>query len=157
MKLIIPIVTTLFIFLFTNQLTAQEVHKIIKIGQEQQPENGVYNFAVVDSVPVIGDCLQVANGLEEMNCMNQYLMDYVNANYIFPADEKGKYKSYRIFVSFVIEEDGSLSDVKVERGVSALLDAEALRVVRSINFKKAAIKDGKPVKMAYMIPINAKK
>ena len=60
----------------------------------------------------------------------------------------------KVFIQFVIERDGSITDVKVARGVDASLDKEAVRVVQSMPKWKPGKQRGKPVRVAYTLPIN---
>jgi protein TonB len=60
----------------------------------------------------------------------------------------------RVFVSFVVERDGSLSDIKILRGVSPELDAEALRVLRMAPRWRPGKQAGQPVRVQFNIPIN---
>ena len=63
-------------------------------------------------------------------------------------------KSIRVIVSFVIEKDGSMTDIKVLRDPGFKLGEEAIRVLKSQTTKwKAGIKEGKPVRTLYTLPI----
>ncbi|MNY71524.1 Gram-negative bacterial tonB protein [compost metagenome] len=60
----------------------------------------------------------------------------------------------KIYVSFVIEEDGSMSDIKVVRDPGYGLGKEAVRVIKLIKEKwQPETQDGKPVKTSYTLPI----
>lgn len=60
----------------------------------------------------------------------------------------------RVIVSFIVERDGSLTDIKVMRGVSPELDNEALRVLKMAPKWKPGLQAGKPVRVQFNIPIN---
>ena len=62
----------------------------------------------------------------------------------------------RVYINFVIEKDGSISNAQVIRGVDPLLDDEAVRVVNSLPKMTPAKQRGKPVRMQFTLPINAK-
>ncbi len=63
-------------------------------------------------------------------------------------------KSIRVIVSFVIEKDGSMTDIKVLRDPGYKLGEEAIRVLKSQTTKwKAGIKNGKAVRTLYTLPI----
>jgi len=63
-----------------------------------------------------------------------------------------------VFLSFVIEKDGSMTDIKVLRSATPTLDKEAIRVLKSIRTKwKPGIKDGQNVRTLYKLPIKVKK
>ena len=56
-------------------------------------------------------------------------------------------------VKFVIEKDGSLSNIEIKKPVHKLLDSEALRVVNKMQGKwKAGNHNGKPVRMSFVLP-----
>lgn len=58
----------------------------------------------------------------------------------------GKGISGRVGICLVVNEDGSVSGVRLKQGVNATLNEEALRLFRSMPRWKPAIKDGRPVK-----------
>lgn len=60
----------------------------------------------------------------------------------------------KVYIQFVIEKDGSITDVKVIRGVDASLDKEAIRVVQSMPKWKPGKQRGKAVRVSYTLPIN---
>lgn len=60
----------------------------------------------------------------------------------------------KVYIKFVIERDGSITDVKVLRGVDASLDKEAVRVVKAMPKWKPGKQRGKPVRVSYTLPIN---
>jgi len=60
----------------------------------------------------------------------------------------------KVFVQFVVERDGSVSNASIARGVDPSLDREALRVVNSLPNWKPGKQRGKPVKVSYTVPIN---
>ena len=84
------------------------------------------------------------------------MMEYVAKNVKYPQEAKDKEIQGRVFVGFVVEKDGSVSTVKVLRGIGGGCDEEAVRVVSSMPKWKPGIKDGKPVRVSYMMPLNFK-
>ena len=70
-----------------------------------------------------------------------------------PKDAKEAKLSGTVLVKFVIGTNGGVQEVEVLQGVSPSLDAEAVRVVRSSPKWKPALKDGKPVRMMYNLPV----
>ncbi len=59
----------------------------------------------------------------------------------------------KVFMNFVIEKDGSITDVKVLRGVDPALDKEAIRVIKSMPKWKPGKQRGKPVRVSFNLPI----
>ena len=62
--------------------------------------------------------------------------------------------SGRVFVKFVVEPDGSISNVQLVRGVDPALDKEAIRVVKSSPKWAPGKQRGKPVRVSFTFPIN---
>ena len=75
-----------------------------------------------------------------------------NTRYPMIAQENGI--QGKVFVQFVIEKDGSISNVKVLRPVDPSLDKEAIRVVSSMPKWKPGKQRGKAVRVSYTVPIN---
>jgi protein TonB len=59
----------------------------------------------------------------------------------------------RVIITFIIEKDGHLTDLKVIKGVISELDREALRVLKLAPAWKPGLQNGKPVRVKYTIPI----
>jgi hypothetical protein len=76
---------------------------------------------------------------------------YIGKNFQVP-DEKGL--SGKVFVSFVIEKDGSLTDIKVIKDIGFGTGQEAVRVLESSPRWKPAEQNGKKVRVLYSLPIN---
>lgn len=77
---------------------------------------------------------------------------YVGNN--FDKPEINDVKTVSVIVSFVIEKDGSMTDIKVMRDPGYGLGKEAIRVLKSLKVKwEPGIKDNKPVRTAYTLPI----
>jgi protein TonB len=84
------------------------------------------------------------------------LMDYVSKNVVYPSEAQEKGISGRVFVGFIVEKDGSVSNVKVLRGIGGGCDEEAVRVISGLPKWKPGKQDGKPVRVSYQMPINFK-
>jgi len=60
----------------------------------------------------------------------------------------------KVYVQFVVDRDGSISNARVARGVDSSLDQEALRVVNNLPKWKPGMQRGKPVRVSFTVPIN---
>ena len=81
------------------------------------------------------------------------LLRYIYQNIHYPQAALKQRINGRVVCSFIVNEDGSLSDVTLVQGVYLFLDDEVLRVVRSMPVWQPALKDGKPVKIKYVMPV----
>ena len=84
------------------------------------------------------------------------LMEFVAKNIKYPQIARETGIQGRVFVGFVVEPDGSVSNVKVLRGIGGGCDEEAMRVVKSMPKWKPGKQRGKAVRVSYMLPVNFK-
>ena len=82
------------------------------------------------------------------------LMKYIQKNVKYPPIAKEYNITGKVYVSFIVDKSGSVTNVKIVRGVDKNLDAEALRVVKSLPKYKAGTQRGKAVRVMFTIPIN---
>ena len=80
-------------------------------------------------------------------------MEYVAKNIKYPQIARETGIQGRVFVSFVVEPDGSISNVKLLRGIGGGCDEEAMRVIKSLPKWKPGKQRGKAVRVSYQIPV----
>ena len=102
-------------------------------------ENGVYSM--VEDMP------EFPGGM-------QGLVTYMGKNLEYPKNARENNIQGRVMVSFVVNEDGHLSDFSIAKSANDELDNEALKMAKSMPNWKPGTKDGKPVKVRYTIPVN---
>lgn len=114
--------------------------EIVEFEVEEEVEE-VLPFAVIEDKPVFpgGDA---------------ELLKYLATETQYPVIARENGIEGKVFVSFVIDKDGSVTDVKILRGVDPYLDKEAMRVVRSMPNWKPGKQRGKSVKVQYQLPLN---
>ena len=81
------------------------------------------------------------------------MIDFLQANLKYPEDAIKQNVGGRVLVMFVVEPDGSLSNVGVARKVFPSLDAEAIRVVKTMPKWKPGKEKGKPVRVNFTLPV----
>lgn len=83
------------------------------------------------------------------------LYSYLAKHIKYPAQAKKDKIEGKVFLAFNVEQDGTLSDLQVTKGLSKETDAEALRVMQSApRWNPAIDADGHPVKVKYQMAIN---
>ena len=98
--------------------------------------------------------------LDEVEVMPEYpggrvaLMKYLMGNVRYPKTAIENNITGRVIVRFVVEKDGKISNVKVEKSVDPSLDAEAKRVVQAMPKWIPGKRDGQPVRVKYALPVN---
>lgn len=81
------------------------------------------------------------------------MMDYLRGNLKYPESAKNNKQEGRVFIGFVVEKDGSITNISVLRGVCEDLDNEAVRVVKAMPKWTPGMNKGKPVRVQYTLPI----
>lgn len=81
------------------------------------------------------------------------LMEYISKNLRYPAFAAENGIQGRVTLSFVVEKDGSVTDIQEMRSPSEDLTKEAKRVVQSMPKWKPGKQRGKPVRVKYMLPV----
>lgn len=82
------------------------------------------------------------------------MQKWINDNVEYPQTSIEMGDQGRVYLSFVVEVDGSISQIKVERGVTSELDREAKRVVRKMPTWKPGEAGGKKVRTRCRLPIS---
>ncbi len=94
-----------------------------------------------------------ARSVERMPEFNGNIMEYMTRNLRYPDRARDGGVEGRVVVEFVVNEDGSISNAKVIRGIGAGCDEEALRVIYAMPRWKPGLQAGKPVKVYYTLPV----
>ena len=107
---------------------------------EEEIETEESIFVVVESMPEFpGGTLK--------------LFEYLQSNIRYPVIAKETNIQGKVFVSFVIEKDGTVTDVQVLRGIGGGCDEEAMRVVREMPRWIPGKQRGVPVRVKYNLPV----
>ena len=111
-------------------------------NDSSQTSDEVFLFAEVGEKPTF-------NGKDAETGFREYIKE--NTNYPVAAQENGI--TGRVYVEFTIDKDGSVTDVELLRGADPLLDAEALRVIKSSPKWTPGKHGGEAVSVKYQFPI----
>ncbi|MFM1932999.1 MAG: hypothetical protein RL226_2302 [Bacteroidota bacterium] len=112
-------------------------------------------FQIVNDVPVFQGCSEVSSD-ERQQCSISGVMKFLAKNTIYPEQAKEEGLEGTVYVRMLVLKDGSVSDVRVLRGVNPILDQEAIRVVSMLKYDQPAMMNGKPVIFEQNIPIKFK-
>ncbi len=82
------------------------------------------------------------------------LMGYLRDNIHYPTVAAENGVQGRVVVGFVVERDGSITDVNILRGVDPSLDREAMRVVKSMPKWTPGKQNGSAVRVKYQVPVS---
>ena len=102
---------------------------------------------------MVDDVYTIVEQMPEFPDGDKGLYQFVHDNIKYPAEAKEKGIRGRVFVNFIVEPDGSLSNIKVLKGVGGGCDEEAIRLVESMPKFKPGIQNGEAVRVSYTIPV----
>jgi len=81
------------------------------------------------------------------------MQQFIQSHVIYPESSREMNEQGTVYVQFVVNLDGSITEVRVLKGVSDSLDAEAIRVIKLMPNWKPGMQAGKAVRIRYTIPI----
>ncbi len=119
------------------------------------PTEGTGNGPVEEKAPEI---FTVVEQMPEFPGGAGEMMKYIQKNIHYPEIEKEAGITGRCFVKFVVEQDGSISNVEILKGVAggAGCDKEAVRVIKSMPKWNIGKQNGRPVRVYFNVPISFK-
>ncbi len=131
---------------------AEAATQPVEVEAEEQPveENPV------EPVPESKNVYESVEQMPEFPGGMEEMMKFLQQNIQYPASAAKNKVEGRVVLQFVVEKDGQIGEVKVARSVDPELDAEALRVVKSMPNFIPGRQHGKPVAVWYTIPISFK-
>ena len=114
-------------------LMAQEVDSTTETQEEEV-------YSIVETMP------SFPGGQTALNA-------YIQENLKYPQSALEDGIQGRVYVNFVVEKDGSISNVKVNRGIGGGCDEEAVRVVKAMPRWVPGVQRDQTVRVSYMMPI----
>ena len=112
-------------------------------------------FKVVEDMPMFPGCEDPNFSRNEIKkCSDKKMFEFIKANLQYPKEAKKNGVEGRVILQFVVQKDGSLSNIKVIRNISNGCGEEAVRVVKSMPKFKPGKQRGKTVKVQYTLPIS---
>ena len=109
-------------------------------------------FKVVEKMPLLEGC-------QDKECSDKKLIDFVVKNITYPIDARQNGIQGRVFVQFVVEKNGKLSDIKIARDIGGGCGDAAMAVVHKMNEEINWIpgnQGGEDVRVSYVLPITFK-
>lgn len=104
-------------------------------------DNKVYDFVSIEKQP------EFPGGISKF-------YGYLSKAIKYPPMAQENNVQGKVFLSFVVEKDGKLTDITVTRGLGSGTDEEAIRVLKASPRWNPGIQNGKPVRVKYNINVN---
>jgi protein TonB len=122
------------------------------INVEEEEEEIVVPFAIIEEVPVFPGC---ENATDKKACFNEMIQKHIQKKFMYPKTAEELGIEGRVFVQFVIGQDGSIGSIKT-RGPDPSLEKEAKRIIASLPQMIPGRQRNRAVSVPYSIPINFK-
>jgi protein TonB len=117
-----------------------EMDDFVPMVEDEEEVVEMEIFTVVESMP------QVPGG-------DAARMKFLQENIKYPQMARESGIQGTVYVTFVVEPDGSVSDVRILRGIGGGCDEEAIRVIQKMPNWNAGMQRGKPVRVQFNMPI----
>lgn len=115
-------------------------------------------FAVVEQIPLLKACKNVEKK-EQINCLNEEIRKHIKNELKYPKEAEKDRIEDRVITLFEIDKNGKVTNIKVRGKKSeyqSLFEAEAKRIIEALPQFSPGLQRGKPVVVAYSIPISFK-
>ena len=126
-----------------------EIEKELEIEETETDEDEIVEVEEDDE-----EFFMVVENMPEFPGGDLGLMKFIQKNVKYPAIAKEYNITGKVYVSFIVDKQGKVTNVKIVRGVDKNLDAEAMRVVSMLPKYKPGKQRGKSVRVMFTIPIN---
>ncbi len=125
----------------------------IDVEFDESMEMNEFQFVVEDDEVEEQHIFLVVEEMPEYPGGEAAMYKFIGNNIEYPRMAKESGISGRVFVTFVVERDGKVTDVQVLRGIGGGCDEEAIRVIKMMPKWNAGKQRGKPVRVQYRMPI----
>jgi len=113
-------------------------------------------FLVVEDMPRFKGCENLKSNEEADACFQREITKFLSKNIQYPQRAKDATVEGMVYVSFVVDQTGKVTDVKLLRGIGFGCDEEAIRVVKMLPQFVPGKQRGRPAKVGYNLPISFK-
>ncbi len=111
-------------------------------------------FGIVEDMPRFPGCEgETLDKAELKECAEKRMLQFIYKHVSYPAIARENGVEGKAIVAFVVEKDGSITDVKVVRGPGAGISEEAIRVVNSFPKWIPGKQREKPVRVSFVLPV----
>jgi TonB family protein len=133
-----------------HSMSVDKINRTVYIALKKDGANFDY---LSDKSKTEGDIFTVVEAQPEFEGGINGFRSYIANEIKYPLQARQAGVEGRVDVQFVVEKDGSLSEVKALKGIGAGCDEEAVRVLQNAPLFKPAAQNGKPVRVRMVVPI----
>ncbi len=146
---------------YAKHFNADTSNGIIFINTKEYVKNGKKEIVSVnvkakepaEEIDTDNDAFNVVEQMPQFPGGEIELMKFLSENVKYPEAASKAGTQGRVVAQFIVEADGSITNVKVLKNVSDEIDAEAVRVIKAMPKWKPGMQKGQPVRVKYTIPV----
>lgn len=140
---------SLFSFSQKDKEVDDQVHVINCYDNSRLPDS-LKIFIAVETMPVFPRCKQAKS---PNDCTQRKIREFIEKNVVYDPKLENAGVQGKVWVSFVVNKEGKVEQVKVVKGVHKKLDKEAKKVVESLPTFTPGTQQGKVVSVRYVVPV----
>jgi protein TonB len=122
------------------------------VSIEEDDLDVVVPFAVIEDVPIFPGCENVSKD-KRRDCSQEKINKHIKRNFRYPEVAMELGIQGRVFVTFIIDKDGSITNILM-RGPDKNLEKEARRIISVLPKMTLGKQRGRAVRVPFSIPIN---
>ncbi len=135
----------------STETDEDEIVEVEEVETEEEDLDVDVPFAVIEDVPIFPGCEQVSKD-ERRNCFQSQIDKHILRNFRYPEIAQEMGIQGRVFVNFIIDKDGSITNIRM-RGPDKNLEKEAERIISKLPKMTPGKQRGRPVRVPFSIPI----
>lgn len=136
-----------------DEETGFEMGKEISIRVEHVDSTEV--FKVVEQMPVYRGCLKEVEDVR-MKCSTDAAIAHITKNLVYPKSAIENGIQGTVYVRYHVTNEAKVTNVEILRGVNDDLDLAALKVVKTLEYERSGVQNGKAVTVEMVVPIRFK-
>ena len=137
-----------------DDVEVEDVEIDAEVDQDEVIEEYEFTPPEIEEEEIVeAEIFKVVEEMPEFPGGAAKMMEYIQKNIKYPMMARESDIQGRVFVNFVVEPNGEISNVEVLRGIGGGCDEEALRVVQSMPSWKPGKQRGSAVRCSFTVPI----
>ncbi len=138
---------------FTGNLDPEIGKLPTKFGEQVAIIDSIETGSFLTEFPTYKEFSEIENAGERRMKTDQQMKNYVQSEATYPELARQLNIEGTVFVSFVVDKQGNITDVEIARGIHESLDKEAIKAVKKLPIMIPGKKSKKPVRAQYTIPV----
>ena len=135
----------------STETSNDEIIEVDDVDIEEEDEDINIPFAIIEDVPIFPGCEKVSKD-KRRDCFQDQMNKHIKRNFQYPEIAQEMGIQGRVYVSFIIDKDGSINNITM-RGPDQNLEKEAQRIISKLPQMIPGKQRGRAVRVPFSIPI----